>query len=419
MKQASAMMVCTALLFGAASPGNGQVLGPVGQTVDDLTRPVLRGTGLDDTVGGVTRPVRDLATDRLKGLLRQHPKVLEADEDGFPVVRGEVVALSPDDAAIERARAAGFEAAERETLEPLGITLVTLRPPEGMSARRALRTLRALDPAGRYDLNHLYTGAGKSAATASPPAASSGGEARIGLIDSGVAAHPAIDGLIAEQAGFAPGGVVAGAHGTAVASLLAGRSARFQGAAPGLRLLVADVYGDGPTGGSAEALARALAWMAQRKVPVVNVSLVGPPNLLVEAAVAALGRQGIAIVAAVGNDGPAAAPAYPAAYDGVIAVTAVDRRGKVLIEASRGRRVDFAAPGADMAAAAPGGSFSRVRGTSYAAPLVAGRLALLAPSAGGAAADALAGEAEDLGKKGPDPVYGRGLVCGTCRNDLP
>src|SRR3546814_17507179 len=77
--------------------------------------------------------------------------------------------------------------------------------------------------------------------------------------------------------------------------------------------------------------------MAARQVAVVNISLVGPPNLLVRTAVTTLGRRGQLIVAAVGNDGPAAAPLYPAAYPGVIAVTGVDARHRVLMEAGRGR----------------------------------------------------------------------------------
>lgn len=303
MKQALKILVVTLSL---AAPSQAQILGPVGRTVEGVTGPVLRDTGLGQTVDGVTRPVRDLAGTRLKDLLRENPKILEGDDQGFPVVRGEVVALAPDDATLERARAAGFELVAQETLDSLGITLVTLRAPDGMSARRALKKLRDLDPAGRYDLNHVYTGAGViTESSAAPLAAASGGEPRIGLIDSGVAAHPAIDGLVVEQAGFAPGGVIAGAHGTAVASLLVGRSKGFTGAAPGLPLLAADVYGNGPTGGSARAIARALSWMAQKSVPVINVSLVGPPNLLLEAAVQALTKKGVAIVAAVGNDGPA------------------------------------------------------------------------------------------------------------------
>jgi hypothetical protein len=96
----------------------------------------------------------------------------------------------------------------------------------------------------------------------------------------------------------------------------------------------------------------------------------------------------------------------------VIAVTGVDRRNRPLIEAGRGLHLDFAAPGADMAAAAPGGGLKAVRGTSFAVPLVAGRLARSSLAALGA-------EAQDLGRKGPDPIFGRGLVCGECRTPLP
>src|SRR3546814_15901460 len=84
------------------------------------------------------------------------------------------------------------------------------------------------------------------------------GQARLGLIDGGVAAHPSVAGRV-EQRGFAAGAPHASRHGTAVASLLIGSGA-VRGAAPGGRLLSADVYGADPAGGSAGAVARALGW---------------------------------------------------------------------------------------------------------------------------------------------------------------
>jgi subtilisin family serine protease len=149
-------------------------------------------------------------------------------------------------------------------------------------------------------------------------------------------------------------------------------------------------------------------------VPVINVSLVGPPNVTLEQVVRLAITRGHIIVAAVGNDGPAAPPLYPASYDGVVAVTAVDAHNHVLPEASRAKHVDFAARGADVLAACSPDTYATVRGTSYAAPVVAGLLAagMTEPSVDNAhrvLAD-LARNAVELGRRRPDPVYGNGLV---------
>ena len=69
--------------------------------------------------------------------------------------------------------------------------------------------------------------------------------------------------------------------------------------------------------------------------------------------IGALIDNGFVIVAAVGNDGPAAPPLYPASYARVVGVTAVDAHRRVLIEAARGPQVMFASPGADMRRPAP------------------------------------------------------------------
>ena len=238
-----------------------------------------------------------------------------------------------------------------------------------------------------------------------PPAAGNG--VRIGMIDGG------IEGSAAQQRGFAAGAPRPSAHGTAVASLIAG-SGRVRGAAPGARILAADVYGNDPAGGNATAIARALAWLVGERVPVVTVSLVGPPNPLLARVVAAAQARGTMIVAAVGNDGAASPPSYPASWPGVIAVTATDARKRVLIEAGRATHLDYAAPGADMIAADVKGGAAPVRGTSFAAPLVAATLARAYPVQDASRrASALAQvdrAAERLG-----PRHGRGLVCGPCR----
>ncbi|HEX3701412.1 MAG TPA: S8 family serine peptidase [Phenylobacterium sp.] len=362
-----------------------------------------------------------------QSLIRANPQLIEPDNLGRPVVRHEVLALAPSAAALGRATRAGFRVRSTDALPELGVTSVVLEPPRGVSAVEALRRLRVLDPQGQYDFNHLYQEGGRvagraalplAAAAAAPPPAKHG--VRVGLVDGGVAQTlPALSGSQIVQKGFAPGGPRPSAHGTAVASLIAGRKGVFRGAAPGASLYVADVYGATPTGGSAEAIAHALAWLAQSGVPVINISLVGPPNLLLEAAVKGLVERGRIVIAAVGNDGPAAPPLYPAGYPGVIAVTGVDPRWRILPEAGRGTHVDFAAPGSEMAAAGLDGGFVAVRGTSFAAPLAAGLLArlLAEPDRGAAqrAIDLLGRRAMDLGPRGPDAKYGRGLIAAEFR----
>ncbi|GAO79754.1 MULTISPECIES: S8 family serine peptidase [unclassified Sphingopyxis] len=359
-----------------------------------------------------------LRLDRITALVRGNRDSIELDERGEPAVRGVLVASGVDAAMIARAGEAGFALIDRERIEGLDLDIARFRVPDGRSLARARKQLAKLLPGVEVDADNLYFPSGPAGALpgAALAAAQGGGKASLGLIDGGVAAHPSVAGRV-EQRGFAKGAPSASRHGTAVASLLVGSGA-VQGAAPGQRLLAADVYGSDPAGGNASAIARALGWLAQNGVAVTTISLVGPDNRLLSAAVSRAQQRGMLIVAAVGNDGPAAPPAYPASYKGVFAVTGIDAKGRALPEAGRALHVDFAAPGDAVLAATGVGSSDRLRGTSFAAPLVAGRLALRYPVPAidriGPAVAALVMEARDLGKPGRDKIYGHGLICGTC-----
>ena len=356
--------------------------------------------------------------DRVEDLLRDQRDRIEPDRNGEPAVRGILIATGIDEAMIARAAEKGFRLLDRERIEGLGLDIVRFTVPDGRSLARAQKQLAKLLPDADIDADHIYfaSGPGGLLPAAKLAAAFPPGKASLGLIDGGVAAHPSLAGRVAQR-GFAAGAPVASRHGTAVASLLVGSGA-VRGSAPGQRLLVADVYGADPAGGNASAIARALGWLAQNGVAVTTISLVGPDNKLLALAVSRAQQRGMLIVAAVGNDGPAAPPAYPASYGGVFAVTGVDARNRALPEAGRARHIDFAAPGDAVLAATGPVSTDRLRGTSFAAPLVAGRLVLHYPAPAidriGPAVSALVMEARDLGKRGRDQIYGHGLICGDC-----
>jgi hypothetical protein len=312
--------------------------------------------------------------------------LLEFSRSGSIVVKGEVLALAPSPASLATARALGFTVVEQLPLKSLGLSAVVLRAPPNMSADQAIAQLQAADPTGGYSLNPIYAESGRIETAVRPapgpapaPAVRAGTQlpATVGLIDTGVfVQHPALAGARLEQQGFAAGGLTPAKHGTAVASIAAGQAGPFHGVAPGSRIYVADVYGATGAGGSAAAVAEGIEWLVRKGAPVINISLVGPPNKLMEEAVEAAIRKGVIVVAAVGNDGPNSPPLYPAAYGGVLAVTGVDPNNHILFEAVRATQVSFAAPGSDIFAADGAAGFAKVRGTSFAAPIVAGQLAL-------------------------------------------
>lgn len=352
------------------------------------------------------------ATDRYREMAAASPLALELIDD-IAAVRGEVLALDPSPAVVQAVVREGYSILAEETIEGIDLRYVTFGVPAGRPLRAALAQLRELAPGTEFTANHIHLQSGP------PPAASASARLApdtrvegpaIGLIDGGVADTAGVRRIT--QRGFAVGAPAPDAHGTALASLLASTRS-VKSAAPGAPILVADVYGGDPKGGSALNLARALGWMASRGVPVVVVGLVGPSNPVVARAVKQVQARGTIVVAPVGNAGAAAPPMFPAAYPEVIGVTGVDRRNRALVEAGRGAHVDYAAPGADIFAAGIDGKRSSVRGTSYAAPLVAGRLWNARTAAN--PLNALTAEVVDLGPGGRDEVFGHGLVCGRCR----
>lgn len=377
------------------------VVGTVDRTLDPLEQTANR------VVTGATA-LAEQRVQRLTALVRHNRNAIELDDAGEPARKGELLLVEPAEADLATARRAGFTLLERDTLGQLGLSVARLGVPEHMPLAKAQAALGKLLPRATIAADNLHLPSGGKPATgggarpAIPSVGASAIDTQVGLIDSGPG--PAIH--VGALRGFAAGAPHASDHGSETASLLQLAGVR--------RIAMADVYGSDPAGGNALAISRAVDWLLGQGARVISISLVGPSNALLGQAIAAARRRGVIFVAAVGNDGPAAPPAYPASYPGVIAVTGVDGRNRALIEAGRALHLDYAAPGADMVATNAAGRWVRVRGTSYAAPLVAARAAA-ALTEGPNVTATLDREAIDLGRKGPDPIYGRGLLCGSCR----
>ncbi|MDN7124775.1 S8 family serine peptidase [Pseudidiomarina sp. 1APP75-32.1] len=207
------------------------------------------------------------------------------------------------------------------------------------------------------------------------------------------------------------------AHGTAIAGLWLGKGEELQPLVPNARLLAAAVFYEHNSlsqGAPVSALIEALDWLVAEGVRVINMSLTGPDNAILRVALQRAHASGTIIVAAAGNAGPAAPPLYPAAYDKVIAVTAVDVQQRVYPWANRGRHIEYAALGVDVTTVRGGGGLTAESGTSMAAPVVSALLScVLADSAEAretSIADKLSPYLQDLGAPGPDPIFGRGLL---------
>ncbi len=314
----------------------------------------------------------------------------------------------------------GYHLDRRDALGSLDLVLLTFRLPPDVAPAVAIRALERREPATTVGVNHAYRDAPGSAPGAAGrtyadgllgwPAEGCPAQGPVGLVDTALDPDaPGLRGVSITSRNVsarAPGADTG--HGTAVAELLAGpgrlRSVRLYHAA-----VVGAVPGADPAAG-VDDIVRALDWLYSQGVRVVNISLAGPYNKILDRGLKAAADRGMIIVAAVGNDGAGTPPRYPAAFDFVIGVTAVDADLRVYDRASRGDHVDFAAPGVDVFVPLDGGRY--MTGTSISTPFVTARIAADPGPVGSveAARASLARRAVDLGASGRDDTFGAGLA---------
>lgn len=240
---------------------------------------------------------------------------------------------------------------------------------------------------------------------------------RIAVIDSAIdAAHPDLAGAVLNAFDATNRSADTGdGHGTAVAGIIAARGT-VRGVAPMAEILAVRAFAplarQQPIASSSVILLRAIEWSVVNGAQVLNMSFVGPRDPAVQAMIEAAQKRSAVIVAAAGNGGSSAPPAYPAAYPGVIAVTAIDAADKRYAHANRGTYIAISAPGVDILAPADGGRHAFLSGTSFAAAHVSGIVALLLERSRSlqpeGALAALSDNAVDLGPTGRDDDFGFG-----------
>ena len=350
---------------------------------------------------------------------------------GLSAEPGELLVVSADldqaQQTLATAQQYGYAIKRRSVLTGLGLVLSTFRLPPGTTLGEAVIQLRTAAPRLWTDFNHRLTlqgdAAGSDYATrlvSWPQQRESCGRGlRIGIVDGKVPdSHPAIRGAAISHHNFVTHGLQPAPpeHALAVTALLAGQNGI--GLTPAVTLFVAEVMRQRDkrhVDTTVEWLVEGLDWLVQQQVDVVNLSLGGPRNLIMQAAIDRVLALGIPVVAAAGNSGPGAEPVFPAAQDGVVAVTAVDADRRIYRKANRGDYIRFAAPGVDVRLPRMDGE-GFVSGTSFASPFVAATLIAKHQTEPGVNWPELLLQLEedalDLGDPGRDPVFGVGLVQG-------
>ncbi len=179
----------------------------------------------------------------------------------------------------------------------------------------------------------------------------------------------------------------------------------------------------------AAGLSNASGRLPAQRANIVNMSLGGGGfDQAMQDAITAARNAGVVIFAAAGNEGTTAIE-YPAGFDGVVAVAAVDRDRRRASYSNRNRLVDLAAPGGDStsteadgvlstvyddADGSPSATYAFYDGTSMATPHAAGVAALVlsvAPNLTPSQVESiLFTTAQDLGTAGRDDSFGNGLV---------
>jgi subtilisin family serine protease len=342
--------------------------------------------------------------------------------------KGELIVINPPKSFSSGIRSLGYRVIETVEISGLKIVVQRLSVPAGVSVPKAIRQLRSRYPGVEIDANHQFDPSGavefpKKIARAlirwTKAPANCGKGVRIGMIDAGVdVTHPALKGQKVIYRSFHKKGRKEGPkdHGTAVAAIMVG-TPEWGGLLPGAELRAANMFEyneEGRKVGNAIGLLKAANWLINENVHIINLSVAGADNKVLRRIFQKALEKKLVMVAAGGNWGRADKPAYPAAYKGVIAVTAISDQGLIYSKANTGKYIEFAAPGVRVYTAALGGGGRLQSGTSFATPFITALMGLEIAKGNAKTASALSAllkkNVKDLGLPGRDDVFGWGFA---------
>jgi subtilisin family serine protease len=208
-----------------------------------------------------------------------------------------------------------------------------------------------------------------------------GANVTVAVLDTGVdAAHPDLQGAVLpgyDLTGSPAGTDDSKGHGSAVAGIIAARTNNHQGVAGicwSCSILPVKVLADDGEG-SVDDVAQGIVKATDAGARVINLSLGGPAGSdTLDQAISYAVAKNVVLVAAAGNNG-SSAPFYPAANPNVVSVAATDETDRLYSWSDFGSWVRVSAPGCNPAPALAG-NYAIFCGTSAAAPVVSGLIAL-------------------------------------------
>lgn len=342
---------------------------------------------------------------------------------------------APETVEEQVAQSYGIQLIGRWSLDLLDTRLVLYRIPDGRAVAAVVATLSADQRINAPQPNYYYREEAGSSSNAEPQETATlqyafvkleldaahsiaeGYGVTVAVIDSEIdTTHPDLTGTVMEKFDATEKDVQSATdHGTAIAGIIGARGV-LQGVAPEGEILGVNVFE--PVGASqtmaatTASLLRGMDWAIGKGARVINMSLTGPRDALLNRGVEAAVRDGAIVVAAAGNNGPDAPPVYPAAYPEVIAVTATDFGDDLYKGANHGSYIEIAAPGVDVLVPALEHAHLLKSGTSFAAAHISGIIALMIERDPTLILDdirrTLADGALDLGPAGRDDSFGAG-----------